>query len=247
MLETKNLTKQFGNLTAVDDVSLEIEETGIDSVIGPNGAGKSTFFHLLTGYLQPTQGQIRYRGEEITGLPPRKIVEKGISRSFQIVDLFGGLSVRKNVQIATQSLDENRNALWRDANSLTETVERTETLLADLGLMDVADMRADSLSYGNQRVLEIGLAIGVEPELLLLDEPTAGMGKDESVKTFNLIREIAADRGIKLILIEHDIEIIMEISDTITVLDRGRILARGPPEAIQANQDVQEAYIGTGE
>lgn len=247
MLETTNLTKKFGELTAVDDVNLDIEREGIHAVIGPNGAGKSTLFHLLTGYLQPTEGEIYYDGEEITGLEPRKIVHRGISRSFQINDLFEGLTVKENLQIATQSLDDRRNSLWLEANSLTTTVRKTEALMADLGLDEFAETRADALSHGDQRKLEIGLAIAVEPDLILLDEPTAGMGKEESEKVVQLIRRIADERDIKLIVIEHDIEMVMELSDRITVLNRGAILAEGSPEAVQSNEAVQEAYIGTGE
>lgn len=247
MLETNNLTKKFGELTAVDDVTLDIEREGIHAVIGPNGAGKSTLFHLLTGYLQPTEGEIYYDGEEITGLEPRTIVHRGISRSFQINDLFEGLTVKENLQIATQSLDDRRNSLWLEADSLTTTVQKTEALMADLELDEFAETRADALSHGDQRKLEIGLAIAVEPDLILLDEPTAGMGKEESEKIVQLIRRIADERDIKLIVIEHDIEMVMEISDRITVLNRGAILAEGSPEAVQSNEAVQEAYIGTGE
>ncbi|SDX74679.1 ABC transporter ATP-binding protein [Halobellus clavatus] len=245
MLETTNLHKRFGELQAVDDVNLSIDREGIHSIIGPNGAGKSTLFHLLTGYLNPTGGEIRYKDEDIAGLPPRKIVQKGISRSFQIADLFEGLTVKENLQIATQALDEKRNSLWVDSESLTTTLEKTEQLLEDIELVDLADVRADALSHGDQRKLEIGLALAVEPDLILLDEPTAGMGKQESVQMVRLIRRLVDERDIKLILIEHDIGIVMRISDRISVLNRGQIIAEGSPEEIQQNERVQEAYIGT--
>lgn len=247
MLKTNNLTKKFGELTAVDGVNLDVERDGIHAVIGPNGAGKSTLFHLLTGYLQPTKGEIYYDGKEITGLEPRKIVRKGISRSFQINDLFEGLTVRENLQIAVQSLDERRNSPWVRADSLETTVEKTENLMADLDLEEFADTRADALSHGDQRKIEIGLAIAVEPKLLLLDEPTAGMGREESRKMVQLIQRITDERDIKMIVIEHDIEMVMRISDQITVLHGGEILAEGDPETVQADESVQEAYIGTGE
>ncbi|WP_144901006.1 ABC transporter ATP-binding protein [Halobellus captivus] len=245
MLETKHLTKKFGELQAVSDVNLSISRDGIHSIIGPNGAGKSTLFHLLTGYLKPTEGEIRYNEEDITGLAPRKIVRKGISRSFQIADLFEGLTVKENLQIATQALDEKRNAIWMSSDALTTTLEKTDQLMADLELSELSDVRADALSHGDQRKLEMGLALAVEPDLILLDEPTAGMGKQESVQMMNLIQRIVNDRDIKLILIEHDIEMVMQISDRITVLNRGEILAEGDPKEIQANERVQEAYIGT--
>ena len=247
MLETRNLTKKFGELTAVDSVDLDVDRDGIHAVIGPNGAGKSTLFHLLTGYLDPTEGEIYYDGEEITDLEPRKIVRKGISRSFQINDLFEGLTVTENLQIATQSLDERRNSMWRRADSLSTTIEKTEALMADLELAEFADTRADALSHGDQRKLEIGLAIAVEPDLLLLDEPTAGMGSEESRKMVRLIQRITDERDIKMIVIEHDIEMVMQLSDRITVLHGGAILAEGDPETVQADESVQEAYIGTGE
>ncbi|WP_418280616.1 ABC transporter ATP-binding protein [Halorubrum sp. DTA98] len=246
MLETRNLTKQFGALTAVNDVDLRIERDGIHSVIGPNGAGKSTLFHLLTGYLEPTNGEILYDGEDISGLAPRTIVTKGISRSFQISDLFDGLTVGENLRIATQSLDGNRNSMWRNADSLS-TTEQADALMAELELSEFAETRADALSHGDRRKLEVGLAIAVEPDLMLLDEPTAGMGKEGSVRMVQTIRRIAAERDITLVVIEHDIEIVMQISDRITVLNRGEILTEGEPAEIQSDEDVQEAYIGTGE
>jgi len=245
MLETTHLTKKFGELQAVNDVDLSIGRDGVHSIIGPNGAGKSTLFHLLTGYLKPTSGEIRYKDEDITGLAPQTIVRKGISRSFQITDLFEGLTVRENLQIATQALDDQRNSIWTDASELTETLNRTDALLADLGLENLSDVRADALSHGDQRKLEIGLALAVEPDLILLDEPTAGMGKEGSVEMVQLIRRLVDERDIKLILIEHDIGIVMQISDRITVLNRGEALAEGNPKEIQEDERVQDAYIGT--
>ncbi|GAB6878165.1 ABC transporter ATP-binding protein [Halorubrum gandharaense] len=246
MLETRNLTKKFGELTAVSDVNLSIDREGIHSIIGPNGAGKSTLFHLLTGYLEPTTGDVRFQGENIEGLPPRKVVKRGISRSFQISDLFDGLTVTENLQIATQALDDGRNSPWRNANSLPST-ERADELLRELDLASVADNRADALSHGERRKLEVGLAIAVEPDLMLLDEPTAGMGKEGSVQMVETIQRIATERDIKLIMIEHDIEIVMDISDRITVLNQGAVLTEGVPSDIRSNEAVQEAYIGTGD
>lgn len=244
-LETDGLTKRFGNLVAVDNVDLRIERGEIHSVIGPNGAGKSTLFNLITGLLEPTSGSIRFKGEDITGLKPYEIVAKGISRSFQIADLFEGLTVEENVRVAAQSLDANRDALWRRADTLETPARATAEILEVIELSDVAETRADALSHGDRRKLEIGLTIATQPELFLLDEPTAGMGKEESIQTVRMIRRVADERDITPVLIEHDLEIVMGISDSITVLNEGAIIATGSSSEIQANEEVQHAYLGT--
>lgn len=245
LLETDGLTKRFGNLVAVDNVDLRIERGEIHSVIGPNGAGKSTLFNLITGLLAPTSGSIRFKGEDITGLKPYEIVAKGISRSFQIADLFEGLTVEENVRVAAQSLDANRDALWRRADTLETPARATAEILDVIELSDVVETRADALSHGDRRKLEIGLTIATQPELFLLDEPTAGMGKEESIQTVRMIRRVADERDITPVLIEHDLEIVMGISDYITVLNEGAIIATGSSSEIQANEEVQHAYLGT--
>ncbi|MFC7203241.1 ABC transporter ATP-binding protein [Haloferax namakaokahaiae] len=245
LLYTDGLTKRFGLLTAVDDVDLRIERDEIHSVIGPNGAGKSTLFNLITGLLQPSEGRVYFKDEDITDLPPRQIVHRGISRSFQIADLFEGLTVRENLRIAAQSLDDDHDSFWKRADSLSGPAGTADAILEDIGLTDLAEARADELSHGDRRKLDIGLGVAVEPELFLLDEPTAGMGKEESVKTVRMIQRVSADRGITPVLIEHDLEIVMGISDQITVLSEGGILAHGPPEEIQNDPAVQKAYLGT--
>jgi len=245
LLETDGLTKEFGRLVAVDDVDLRIEEGEIHAVIGPNGAGKSTLFNLVTGLFAPTRGTVRFRHEDITGLPPHEIVHRGIGRSFQIADIFEGLSVEENVRVAAQSLDPNREALLRRADTLEEPRRRAEAILADVGLSADAATRAGTLSHGDRRKLDIGLTIATDPDLFLLDEPTAGMGKEESIETVRMIRRVANERDITPVLIEHDLEIVMGIADTITVLKEGAVLATGPPEAIQSNEAVQRAYLGT--
>jgi len=246
LLETSGLTRQFGKLVAVDDVDLLIGERDIHAVIGPNGAGKSTLFNLVTGLLAPTRGTIRFKGEDITGLKPHQIVHRGISRSFQIADLFEGLTVEENVRVAAQSLDEHRDSLVRRADSLEEPRRRAREILEDIGLADLAGTRADALSHGDRRKLEIGLTVATDPELFLLDEPTAGMGKEESIQTVRMIRRVADERGITPVLIEHDLEIVMGISDTITVLNEGSVLATGTPDEIRGDEAVQRAYLGTG-
>ena len=245
LLYTEGLTKTFGKLTAVDGVELRVTANEIHSVIGPNGAGKSTLFNLITGLLTPSAGSVHFKDEDITGLPPRQVVRHGISRSFQIADLFEGLTVRENVRIAAQSLHEDQDAVWRHAESLEGPSEVAEAVLEDIGLTELADVRANELSHGDRRKLDIGLAITVDPELFLLDEPTAGMGKEESIETIRMIQHVSEDRGITPVLIEHDLEIVMGISDRITVLNEGAVLANGPPGEIRDDEEVQRAYLGT--
>lgn len=245
ILETRNVTKQFGELTAVNTVDLSIKRNEIHSIIGPNGAGKSTLFHCISGFLHPDGGAVYFQGEDITGLPPREIVQRGLSRSFQIEDLFDGLTVRENVRLAAQVLDERNDSIWRRAESLSEPGRKAAEILDDIGLTEHADLRADALSHGDRRKLEIGLAIAVNPDLFLLDEPTAGIDKDGSVQTVKLIQRIADERDITTVLIEHDLEIVMGISDTITVLTEGSVLATGSADEIQDDSEVREAYIGT--
>jgi branched-chain amino acid transport system ATP-binding protein len=247
ILETENLTRRFGELVAVDRMDLRIEEDEISAVIGPNGAGKSTLFNLICGLLSPSEGRIYFRGEDITGLSPHQVTRRGIGRSFQIVDLFEGLTVRENVRLAAQSLDDLHEAVWRSAETLAVPRKAADRILADVGLDAVAENRADTLSHGDRRKLDIALTIAIEPALVLLDEPTAGMGKEESFETVGMIRELSEQRDITLVLIEHDLEIVMGISDVITVMHEGAKLAAGSPEEIRDNEEVQRAYLGTSE
>ena len=246
ILETHDLTKRFGELIAVDRMNFAVEADEIAAVIGPNGAGKSTLFNLISGLHDPSGGEVRFKGEDITGLSPARITRMGISRSFQIVDIFEGLTVRENVRLAAQSLDDRHGDPWRSADALEEPREAAESLRADVGLDVYADQRADALSHGDRRKLDIALTMAVEPELVLLDEPTAGMGKEESIETVRLVRDLSEQRGITLVLIEHDLEIVLGISDVITVMHEGRKLAHGSPEEIQENAEVRRAYLGTG-
>lgn len=244
ILETDNITKHFEGLTAVDEVSIEAPRGEIYAVIGPNGAGKSTLFNLISGLLKPSGGQVYFNGEDITNLPPNEIVHRGITRSFQIVDLFDGLTVEENIKVGTQSLDDRKASPWRRAEDLTESNDAARGVLEDVGLIEQADTRANSLSHGDRRKLEIGLAISVEPELLLLDEPTAGMGKDESIEIVRMIQRVAEERDITPMLIEHDLEIVLGVSDLISVLHEGRVLATGSPSEIQDDRAVRNAYLG---
>ena len=245
ILETKGLTKQFGQLVAVDRMDFAVEREAISAVIGPNGAGKSTLFNLISGLLPPTSGTVEFQGEDITGLSPHEITRMGVGRSFQIVDIFEGLTVRENVRLAAQALDDDRGAVWRRAESLAAPRDAADSILAEVGLSEYATARADALSHGDRRKLDIALTIAGDPALVLLDEPTAGMGKEESIETIRMIRRLAEDRDITLVLIEHDLEIVLGISDVVTVMHEGAKLARGTPAEIQENEAVQQAYLGT--
>lgn len=248
MLETENLTKQFGELTAVDHVDLEVEDGEFRSVIGPNGAGKTTTFNLITGALTPSNGTVRFAGEDITEMSPHERVRRGVGRSFQLTNVFGGLTVHENVRLAAQSVfhdDISRyEAMFRDKNSFEDITRHTNEVLEQIGLDSRADERADTLAYGDQRRLEIGLVLATDPKLVLLDEPTAGMSSEETQQTLDLIEDVLSDQS--LMLIEHDIDLVMRVSDRITVLTRGQVLASGTPEEIAENEDVRDAYLGGG-
>ena len=246
ILRTEGLVKAFGQFRAIDRVDLAVERGEFRSVIGPNGAGKTTLFNLITGALPVTAGEVYFDGEEITDRSPAERVRRGIGRSFQISNIFGGLTVRENVRLAAQSIDRERysllESLFKPVDRYDDTNERTDEVLSRIGLADVAGERADALAYGDKRRLEIGVVLATDPELVLFDEPTAGMSAEETRATIDLIEEVLVDQT--LLLIEHDIELVMELSDRITVLNRGEVLAEGTPEEVAANQDVQDAYLG---
>jgi branched-chain amino acid transport system ATP-binding protein len=246
VLETDGLTKRFGELTAVDHIDLAIEAGEFRSVIGPNGAGKTTLFNCITGALSATEGTVWFRGEDITNLSSHERVRRGLGRSFQITNVFSGLAVRENVRLAAQSIFgediSGRDAMFRDKNSFGDVSARTDEVLNRIGLASHADERAETLAYGDQRRLEIGIVLATDPGLVLLDEPTAGMSSEETRATMDLIEDVLADRS--LLLIEHDIDLVMRVSDRITVLTRGEVLAEGTPTAIAENDDVRDAYLG---
>ena len=242
VIETRGLTKRFGGLTAVDQVDLAVPENEIRAVIGPNGAGKSTLFNMVTGFLDPSEGTVLFNGENITDLKPHERCQKGMSRSFQINEIFESLTVHENVRIAAQGKHEKRLDPLRDAASLESVNETVDEVLDRIGLADEAKVTARNLSYGDQRKLEIGLVLASDPTLLLFDEPTAGVGAEESHELEALIGEIANDRTV--ILIEHDIDMIMNIADKISVLYEGSLIAEGTPDEIASNQRVQDAYLG---
>ncbi len=246
ILRTEGLVKEFGNFAAIDDVNVSIAPGEFRSVIGPNGAGKTTFFNLISGALEVTDGVVYFDGEDITDLPPQKRIRRGMGRSFQISNIFGGLSVRENVRLAVQANERDtysfREALFKPTSRYDNINDRTEEILDRIALADVANEEADALPYGDKRRLEIGVVLATDPQLVLFDEPTAGMGPEETQNTIDLIEEVLVEQT--LILVEHDIELVMEISDMITVLNHGEVLAEGTPQEIANNQDVQDAYLG---
>ncbi len=241
LLRTESLSRRFGGLRAVSDVTLDIAEGKIHSIIGPNGAGKSTLFNLLTGRVPPSHGRILFAGREIGGLPPHRIARLGIARSYQITTIFRRLTVLDNLLVAAQSpLAFN---FWRPALSYSRTVRESLELLETIGLAEKAATMAGHLSHGEQRHLDIAIALRTGPRVLLLDEPTAGMSPYETEQTIALIE--ALSRRLTVVLVEHKMEMIMRISDRITVLHFGQVLADGTPAEIQANPEVQAAYLGT--
>jgi len=242
ILRTEGLTMRFGGLTAVNNVSIAIERGEIRAIIGPNGAGKSTFFNCITGVLRPTSGRIFLNGEDVAGLPPNEVSHKGLARSYQITNILPGASVLENVRIAAQSRRHAWNMV-RNRLSFPDILDRARAVLDAVGLLEQEDELAANLSHGAQRNLEIGIALATEPQLLCLDEPTAGMSVSETRVTVELVRRIAKD--LTIVIVEHDMEVVMGLAKTITVLHYGEVLAEGTPAQIQANPRVQEVYLKT--
>ena len=242
MLETENLTKRFGGLTAVNKVNLRIQTNHLTSVIGPNGAGKTTLFNLLTGLLPSSGGRIFFEGKEITGLPPYKIVKVGIGRSFQIINSFTDLSLFENIRLAVQAEKGHGFEMLSSIAAFKDLNERTLEIIRALGLEGKEDILVKNLSYGDKRVLEIGIALASKPRLLLLDEPTSGLASRDTGRITEFIKDLA--KNLTIVVIEHDMNLVLTISDHIVVLHQGQIIAEGAPQAIRQNNDVQEAYLG---
>ncbi|HME81471.1 MAG TPA: ABC transporter ATP-binding protein [Candidatus Eremiobacteraceae bacterium] len=243
IFRTEGLSKYFDSLKAVDGVDFAVEEGEIHAIIGPNGAGKTTFFNMLTGNFAPTAGKIFFRDEDITGLPPHLITRKGIGRSFQISNIFGGLSVFENVRVAVQATYGDAPGILVRPKWLGEVDDKAEAIMERVGLTRFAYAQAATLSHGDEKRLEIGLVIAANPSLLLFDEPTAGMSLDESKQTMQMLQDLSKQHTI--VLIEHDMDLVMSLSNTITVLQNGRKIAEGSPAEIKGNAQVQQAYLGT--
>jgi branched-chain amino acid transport system ATP-binding protein len=242
ILEVKGLSKSFGGLMAVYDVSFSMREGERGAIIGPNGAGKSTLFNLLTGHLRPDSGQVYFRKEEITGMAPHRICHKRISRSFQRVNIFPMLSVFENIQVALLAMQGKSRMIFSAARKMAR--RETEQILEDIGLQDQREVLSGTLSHGDQKRLELGIALAGDPVLLLLDEPTQGMSPDETAATMDLIDRITRSRGITLLFIEHDIGTVFALAQVIRVLHLGALIAEGRPEEIRANSEVQRIYLG---
>ena len=243
ILETKNLSKAFGALAAVDDVSLAIEAGTLHSIIGPNGAGKTTLFNLLTGTYRPSSGRILFDGRDITGTPAHRVAHLGLARSFQRTNVFPAFSLLDNVWVAAFACGESwKGLLWRRADRYPEVRARSLAALADVGLADKAEQPVRRISHGEQRQLELAIALAAAPRVLLLDEPAAGLSPEETKRLVALVRALKGRYTI--VLIEHKMDIIMSVSDRISVMHFGSLIAEGPPAEIQRNAEVRKAYLG---
>jgi branched-chain amino acid transport system ATP-binding protein len=244
LLETRGLGRAFGALQAVADVSLAVGAGELRAVIGPNGAGKTTLFHLLSGLLAPTAGRVLFRGHDVTPLAGPARCRRGISRTFQITSIFPDLSVLENVRIAVQLKAGGNFRLLGGGKVLEASERRARESLAVLALGDRAGEPAATLPHGDQRLLEIAMAVAQEPELLLLDEPTQGLSPEDTAATVAVIRQIARERRLTIMLVEHDMDVVFDLADRISVLHFGQLIAEGAPDEIRANAEVQRAYLG---
>jgi branched-chain amino acid transport system ATP-binding protein len=244
LLEVRNVVKSFGGLRALHDVSLSVAKGEIRAVIGPNGAGKSTFFNVMTGLLKPDSGDVMFEGEPITGMPPHRIIRKGIGRSFQITNIFPRMSVFENVQVALFAHHGKGRNPFGLARRYPSVAAEALGILSQVGLAEKHEMSASILSHGDQKRLEIAISLASRPRLLMLDEPTAGMSRFESRETVGLLRKISREQGLTLIFTEHDMDIVFGISEKIMVLQQGAVIADGTPAEIKANPEVRKAYLG---
>ena len=243
MLDIENVTKTFSGFTAVNSVSLYVDRGQIAAVIGPNGAGKSTFFNLITGHLTPDTGRIILNGQDITGVAPHKICSYGMGRSFQRTNIFPKLTVFENVQAAFLAHRGRGGNFWSRSDAFYR--DETEDLLHSIGLLDQADAVGGTMSYGNQKQLELGLALASDPTLLLLDEPTAGMSAAETHDAIRLLERIAEERDLTLLFTEHDMDVVFSIAQKIAVLHQGRKIAEGTPREVRADPEVRRIYLGS--
>jgi branched-chain amino acid transport system ATP-binding protein len=244
LLELAELSRRFGGLVAVDRVTMRVEEGEVRAVIGPNGAGKSTLFNLITGVLKPTQGEVRFAGQTLTGLSVPRISQRGIARTFQVTALFPELSARDNARLATQARRPGRWRFYGGSQVFAEAGQRADQALEQLGLAAVADRPAGLLSHGDRRLLEIAMALAQDPRLLLLDEPTQGLSVEETAQAVEILGSMLADSRMAVLLVEHDMEVVFRLAHRITVLHRGAVIADGSPQAVRDDPEVQNAYLG---
>jgi len=242
ILELQGVHKDFKGLTVLNDVNLTIEEGECHAIIGPNGAGKSTLFNVISGKYKPTQGRVHFNGEDITGLAPYKISRKGLARSFQITNVFPGMTVYDNIRNAILSRRGIRLSMLTRLKNINAVHQEAIELINVLGLNAITDVPASELSYGQQRALEVGIALATDPKLILLDEPTAGMTREQSREAVSLIKNIT--KGKTLMVVEHDMDVVFSMADRITVLSYGLVLASGRPDDIRGNEAVKKAYLG---
>jgi branched-chain amino acid transport system ATP-binding protein len=244
ILEAQKLRKQFGGLVAVDEVTIQIQRGSTHSIIGPNGAGKTTFFNLLTGKYAPTSGIVRFKGRDITNLPIQDRIRQGIGRSFQITNIFPNLTVLENVRLAAQALSADNFRFWQRADSFQRYLDQAWATLATVGLTAAAALPANALPHGGKRKLELAILLAADPEILLLDEPTAGMASEQVPELIATIQQIQQQGGKTIVMVEHNMNVVMGISDKITVMHLGRLLFEGTPAQVSADPTVQQVYLG---
>ena len=244
ILSISGIAKRFGGFVAVENVTMLISEKGIHSLIGPNGAGKSTLFDCITGILIPESGQVTFDGKDITRWSVHRRVHAGMARTFQITSLFRALSARENVALAARSRAGANFNVWRSASSLADVNQKAELILADVGIAHVADQLAGELSHGDQRALEVAVALALEPRVLFMDEPTAGMGREDVGHLSDVLRNLG--KRMAILLVEHDMSMVLRLSDRVTVLAEGKIIADGSPDEISKSPEVEAIYLGSG-
>ena len=242
MLRVERVTKSFDKFLAVNGAELAVEQGQLVAVIGPNGAGKTTLFNLITGILRPDRGRIAFKGEDISKLPTHEICRRGVARSFQIANVFHRLTVFRNVQVSVLSQQGKSSNLFRPVHSMA--VDETNRILESVGLVDKSEHIAGSLSHGDQRILEVAIALGNQPQMLILDEPTAGMSPEETSSTMSLIKRLADTQGLTILFCEHDMDVVFNTAQSIMVMNYGKTIVQGKPEEVRKNKEVQDAYLG---